>query len=117
VRERGGAAMAGATLALCGHSHVPRMLQSGDTLIVNPGSVGVQAFDAEYSHPHRMENGAPHARYALVERRAGRWQARLCSVAYDWMAQSRLAQERGRPVWACALATGRMPQPGATMAR
>ena len=111
VRERAGsgAAVASASLVLCGHSHVPRAVQSGTTLIVNPGSVGLQAYHAGYSHPHCMENGAPHARYALVERRGARWHARLCAVGYDWAAPSRLAQERGRPEWACALATGRLP--------
>lgn len=98
-----------ATLALCGHSHVPRVVQSGATLVVNPGSVGLAAYEDDHVAPHRVENGSPHARYALVERRRGGWTARLCSVAYDWEPMARLAAANGRADWAHALATGRMP--------
>lgn len=101
-----------ATLVLCGHSHVPRVVQSGRTLVVNPGSVGLQAYEDDHGPRHRAENGSPHARYALVERRGGGWTTRLCSVAYDTAPMERLARERGRPEWAHALATGRMPPLG-----
>ena len=33
----------------------------------------------------------------------------LHAVPYDWTAQARLAAQRGRPDWAHALTTGRMP--------
>jgi predicted phosphodiesterase len=98
-----------ATLALCGHSHVPRIVQTGGTLVVNPGSVGLQAYEDDHVARHRTENGSPHARYALVERRAAGWNARLCSVPYDSRPMERLAARHGRPDWAHALATGRMP--------
>ncbi|MGZ5786310.1 MAG: metallophosphoesterase family protein [Ramlibacter sp.] len=98
-----------ASLVLCGHTHVPRVVQSGATLVVNPGSVGIQAYDDGEPHYHCVENGAPHARYAIVERRGSSWTARLCAVPYDWQPQVPVAQERGRPDWAYALATGRMP--------
>ena len=98
-----------ATLVLCGHSHIPRVVSSGGTLVVNPGSVGLQAYEGDHGGRHRAENGSPHARYALVERRGGTWTPRLCSVAYDAAPMERLARERGRPEWAHALATGRMP--------
>jgi hypothetical protein len=58
------------------------MVQCGDVLIVNPGSVGLQAYDDEHPHPHVVENGAPHARYAIVEKPAG-WQVDLRAVPYD----------------------------------
>lgn len=107
VRERRGDARS--PVILCGHTHVARAVHCGETLIVNPGSVGLQAYDWDQPHYHRSENGTPHARYALVEKLRGGWAARLQSIPYDWQAQSRLAQERGRPDWAHALATGRMP--------
>lgn len=116
VRQRlGQEEPARASLVLCGHSHVPRAVQCGDTLVVNPGSVGLQAY--EYLHPwrHVTENGSPQARYALVERQGLQWQARLCSVPYDWQPQARLAAERGRLDWAYALATGYMPTQGPTI--
>ncbi|MBE7367713.1 metallophosphoesterase family protein [Ramlibacter pallidus] len=101
-----------ASLVLCGHSHVPRVVQSASTLVVNPGSVGLQAYEDDHVARHCTENGSPHARYAIVERRPAGWTARLCSVAYDWHAMERLAAANGRPDWAHALATGRMPALG-----
>jgi predicted phosphodiesterase len=100
-----------ATLGLCGHSHVPRVVQAGEMLVVNPGSVGLQAYDDDRPRRHRSELGSPHARYAIVQRDTQGWSARLCSVPYDWHAMQRLALANGRPDWAHALATGRMPAP------
>lgn len=112
ARMAGGPGCGQATLVLCGHSHVPRVVQSGGTLVVNPGSVGLQAYEGDHVARHRAENGSPHARYALAERRGGAWTTRLCSVAYDAGSMERLARERGRADWAYALATGRMPPLG-----
>ena len=105
-----------ASLVLCGHSHVPRLALVGGTLVLNPGSVGLQAYEGERPAPHRVENGSPHARYAIVERRGTHWNARLCSVAYDWEGMRQLADNCGRPDWAHALATGRLPAGTSTIA-
>lgn len=118
VAERlagGDPAAARASLVLCGHTHVPRIVQSGITLIVNPGSVGLQAYEDGHPHYHQAANGTPHARYAIVERAPAGWSARLCAVPYDWDAMSRLAARNQRPDWAYALATGRMPPAAATI--
>jgi predicted phosphodiesterase len=109
VRERAGAAMAGLPHALivCGHSHVPRVVQLADgRLIVNPGSVGLQAYDDVHPHPHVVENGSPHARYAVLTRRDAGWQVELRSVPYDAEAAACLAEFNQRPDWADALRTG-----------
>lgn len=107
VQERlGAAAQGGHSLVLCGHTHVPRLVQCGETLVVNPGSVGLQAYDDAHPHPHVVENGAPHARYALVEKTAQGWRVDLRAVPYGHLAQSRVAAGRGRADWAHALATG-----------
>ena len=94
-------------LVVCGHTHVARIVASGASLIVNPGSVGLQAYDDEHPLPHVIESGLTSASYALVERRDGVWYATLRQVPYDHLAQARLAAERGRRDWAQALATGR----------
>ncbi|MEO8386877.1 MAG: metallophosphoesterase family protein [Polaromonas sp.] len=94
------------SLILCGHTHVPRMVQCGNSLIVNPGSVGLQAYGDEHPHPHVVENGVPHARYAVVEKTEQGWRVDLRAVPYDHMAASKAAFSRGRPDWAQALATG-----------
>lgn len=97
-----------APLVLCGHTHMPRIAQCGATLVVNPGSVGLPAFDDTHPHAHRMETGSPHARWALVERSAAGWQARLIATAYDWRAAARQAEQNSRGDWADALASGRV---------
>lgn len=92
---------------LCGHTHVPRALQLGDgRLVVNPGSVGLQAYDDDHPHPHVVENGTPHARYALLTRRPAGWQVELRAVPYDAEPAARRAQQHGRADWAGALRTG-----------
>jgi predicted phosphodiesterase len=96
-------------LVLCGHSHLPRSVRLGAQLIVNPGSVGLQAFDDEHPYFHRVENGSPDARYAIVERGDAGWSASLISVPYDFETMARLADARNMPEWAHGLRYGYMP--------
>jgi hypothetical protein len=91
----------------CGHSHVPRAVRSArGQLLVNPGSVGLPAFDARRPFPHAIENRSPDARYAIVEKRAGRFAAELRAVPYDHESMAKLARLRRREDWAHALTTG-----------
>ena len=108
VTQRAGDASAG--LILCGHTHMPRSMALPDgRLIVNPGSVGLPAYDDEHPYAHVMENGTPHARYAIVEDDAqGRWHAQFYQLDYDWEAQARLALAHGRPDWVVPLRSGRV---------
>lgn len=99
-----------AELILCGHTHVPRGMQLSDgRLVVNPGSVGLQAFAWDLPHPHTAETGTPHARYAIVERGRHGWTVEWIALAYDWESAARTAEQRDRPEWAHALRHGRMP--------
>jgi len=94
-------------LILCGHTHVPRALRLNDgRLIVNPGSVGLQAYDDAHPWPHVVENGTPHARYALLTRRTAGWQVELRAVPYDWASAAERAEHNGRGDWADALRSG-----------
>jgi len=97
-----------ARLILCGHTHTPRMVRTLDgRLIVNPGSVGLQAYRDEEPVPHDVAIGTPHARYAIIELGADiavEW----VTLAYDWEAAARAADANGRAEWARALRTGRM---------
>ena len=104
------AGTAQAALILCGHTHMPRSVELPDgRLIVNPGSVGLPAYGDDHGYPHVMENGTPHARYAIVERGAdGRWSAQFHAVEYDWEGAAQLALANGRPDWAVPLRTGRV---------
>lgn len=89
----------------CGHTHVQRLvrLNSGKT-VVNPGSVGLPAYDEEVPVPHVIESFSPHARYASVEDTTVSFHL----VEYDWNTAARKATELGRPDWARGIATGRM---------
>ena len=97
-----------ASLVLCGHTHVPRAVRSGRTLIVNPGSVGLQAYDDVHPFPHIIETGTPHARYAVIQSSTSGWQVDLRTVPYDHQGQAEVARLRGRNGWAHALSTGRV---------
>jgi predicted phosphodiesterase len=97
-----------ARLVLCGHSHQCRTVQMPNgTLVVNPGSVGLPAYTEESPHPHRMEAGSPHARYAIIARSGDSWQVEHRAVVYPWESAAQLAEQNGRPDWAAWLRTGR----------
>src|SRR5436853_5449694 len=58
-----------APIVLCGHTHVPRIVRLADgRTVINPGSVGLPAFNDSEPVAHTIEVGAPHARYAVLER-------------------------------------------------
>lgn len=93
-------------VVLCGHTHVPRLMQCGGVLVLNPGSVGLPAYDDDHPYSHVIENGAPHARYAVLEKIGQGWQVDLRAVPYNHLAQAEVAARRSRADWAHALATG-----------
>lgn len=98
-----------ASLVLCGHSHLPHDVRVNGIRVVNPGSVGLQAYDDSHPFDHVVENGTPHARYAWVEPRPdGTWQVTLRQVVYDWESAAEQAERNGRGDWADALRTGRV---------
>ncbi|MDN3919181.1 metallophosphoesterase family protein [Roseateles violae] len=97
-----------AAVIACGHTHVARALRSrAGQLLVNPGSVGLQAWQSELPAPHGIETGSPDARYAIIERSAdGCWHAELIAVPYDFAPMAALARRNSRPEWERALLTG-----------
>lgn len=95
------------SLIACGHTHIPRAVRTTHgQLIVNPGSVGLQAYADLHPIPHRVENGSPDARYAMLEKGCCGWQAALHTVAYDYRQMAQLARQNGSPAWEHALLTG-----------
>lgn len=98
-----------AELILCGHSHVARSVRSAKgCLIVNPGSVGLQAYEDTHPHYHLVESGSPDARYAIVEDRKTGWVVEMLTVPYPHQEMAELARLRKRPDWVRALLTGYM---------
>jgi predicted phosphodiesterase len=96
------------SVVLCGHDHIPSTRRlPGGKLLLNPGSVGLQAYTDDLPYPHAMQTGSPHARYAILSRTIEGWQSEDVRVAYDWEAAARLAETNSRPDWALWLRTGR----------
>jgi putative phosphoesterase len=95
-----------AEVVLCGHSHNQQVRQvPGGCLVLNPGSVGCPVF-ADHPAAVTFELRSPHACYAILTRRNGRWAAELLALEYDWASASRRAADNGRPDWAEAMTTG-----------
>jgi predicted phosphodiesterase len=100
-----------AKVVACGHTHIARIARAKDgRLLVNPGSVGLPAYEDGHPVYHVVENGSPDARYAIVEKRGDSWQAELIAVPYDHGSAARQAAVHGRPDWEVALKTGYLPK-------
>jgi predicted phosphodiesterase len=96
-----------ASLILCGHTHIPRVVRLRDgRVIVNPGSVGLPGYDGRTPVPYKVEVGTPDACYAILERTRAGWSTAIRYVPYDSAAAAAMARTRGWLVWASALATG-----------
>ena len=75
-------------------------------MLVDPGSVGLQAYDDNGTAPHYVETGSPHARYAMIDRDPTGTRVEFIALNYDWEAASKEAARANRPDWAHALALG-----------
>ena len=94
-------------------THLPPAVQvPNGPLVVNPGSVGLPAYEHDEPCPHRMESGTPHARYAVVRRSRKSWTVEHRAVVYDWDAAASCASDVGRLDWAHQLLTGHVRRPG-----
>ena len=94
-------------LMLCGHTHIPRVVRLRDgRMIVNPGSVGLPAYDHDDPVPHVMQTGTPDASYAILEKEAAGWTVAFRQVRYDNSGMAEMARRGGRLEWARALETG-----------
>jgi predicted phosphodiesterase len=95
-------------VVLCGHSHIPRILQlPAGPLVINPGSVGLPAYSDDLPVAHKMETGSPHARYAMVSKSAAGWTVEQIVVPYDWNKAAQKARRLGQDEWGAWLETGR----------
>jgi putative phosphoesterase len=97
------------SLIICGHTHKPRTHAiSAGRLVVNPGSVGLQAYDDDHPYFHTIENASPHARYAICEKAADGWNVNHLDISYDHHKAAATALKNGRDDWARWLSTGRI---------
>ncbi len=96
------------SLIICGHSHKPRTYAiSGYRIVVNPGSVGLQAYDDDQPFYHVIENGSPHARYAICEQAGNSWHVSHRCIHYAFEEAVATAKRNGREDWAGWIETGR----------
>lgn len=100
-----------AAVILTAHSHRPGLLQLLDgRFVLNPGSVGLPAYHDTDEPAHVSESGSPLARYAVLQVDEGHVRSvDQIALAYDYETAARQAEANGRPEWAYALRTGRMP--------
>ncbi|NTS78206.1 metallophosphoesterase family protein [Catenovulum sp. SM1970] len=95
-------------LICCGHTHTPRAVHlSSGQLVVNPGSVGLQAYTDEEPVVHSMENFNHYAAYSIVEKSALGWVVQHINVPYDFERAVKESKKRNRSDWAHFLSTGR----------
>ena len=93
---------------LCGHDHVPCTVYFPDgRIIVNPGSVGLPAYNDDLPFPHVMQTFTPHARYSIIHQKTNGIQVENIAVPYDWHWAVSLAIKNNRSDWAEWLQTGR----------
>lgn len=90
-------------IILCGHTHVPKVLKlsASGKFIINPGSVGLAAYDDNSPFYHRMESGSPFAKYAVIELK----EKLVVSITqrqvkYDYERAAQQAEKHGRSDWA-----------------
>lgn len=95
-------------LICCGHTHTPRAVYlSSGQLVVNPGSVGLQAYTDEEPVVHSMENFTHHASYSIIEKVDSEWAVQNIKVPYDYQRAVNASKKRNRRDWAHFLSTGR----------
>lgn len=94
---------------ICGHSHTPRCINlSSGQIVLNPGSVGLQAFKNEYPNTHIVENKSPDATYIILDVDASSYNIELVKVAYDFEKAALKAISNGREDWAYTLRSGKL---------
>ncbi len=94
----------------CGHTHThtPRTVKiKTGQLVVNPGSVGLQAYSDEEPTEHSMENFSSHASYAIIEKSYYGWAVQHIKVPYDIHSDVSDCKKRNRMDWVHFLETGR----------
>jgi len=78
-----------ASLILCGHTHIPRVVRLRDgRLVVNPGSVGLPGYEGRKPVFHKVQAGTPDACYVILERTSPGWSTTFRYVPYDHIRRS-----------------------------
>ncbi len=96
-------------IILCGHSHLPRTVcLEGDRWVINPGSVGLQAYTDDLPYPHAMAAGNPLAKYCILELDSHNRLVAIqhIEIPYNWHDAALAAETNGKGDWAQWLKKG-----------
>ena len=92
----------------CGHSHLNSVIQlKSNRYIVNPGSVGLQAYRDSVPFDHVMQTGNPNASYCIINKDNEWYRFEHVLVSYDWASAAACAVTNHRKDWARWLQTGK----------
>ena len=93
----------------CGNSCTPRCVNlSSGQVVINPGSVGIQALSKEEPNKHIIENNSIEASYVILTIDDEKYDIELRKVAYDFESAAVKASANNREDWANALRTGKV---------
>ena len=97
------------TFVMCGNSGLPRCanLSSGQ-VVINPGSVGLQAFKSDIPKEHIVENNTNDASYVILNVDDNQYSVEPIRVPYDYEKAALRAEENNRADWAYSLRTGKV---------
>ncbi|MGE7840847.1 metallophosphoesterase family protein [Lysinibacillus sp. NPDC093712] len=96
-------------IIFCAHTHIPRVVYlPNNKIIINPGSVGLPAYEEEVPIYHKMESGSPFANYTIFSKEQKHWLIEQVLIGYNRLGVINKSKENGRLDWTCALETGRM---------
>ena len=93
-------------IILCGHSHFPRKIEVNNKKIINPGSVGLQAYTDDFPSYHTVENGDPDARYLILTIEDNTLKTEFINLSYNFEKAVEYAENNNRNDWAKWLKTG-----------
>lgn len=97
-----------AKIILCGHSHTSRIIQASQRLIVNPGSVGLQAYDDDLPVYHKIESNNNLAKYCVIDISNTNILIEQICIDYDIDKAVNCAIDNQRPDWAKWLKYGKV---------
>jgi len=95
-------------IIFCGHSHMPKLVEINKKIIINPGSVGLQAYQDDQPFFHKMENFSPHARYSVIMYSNHSFKINQIAVPYEYEIPALIAIKNGFLDWSRWLETGRV---------
>lgn len=96
-------------IIFCAHTHIPRVVYlPNNKIVINPGSVGLPAYEDELPIYHKMESGSPYANYTIMTKKEDDWMIEQIFIPYNRDAAIIQSEKNGRIDWSVALRTGRI---------